>query len=87
MPVELETILLEAIAKNPDERYGTAQEMTDDLQRFVDDKPNSTSSCPRKAPLDDRLRPREHRLYRNFEGILGLRPSLPGLTTLSASVS
>jgi len=31
MPVELETIVLKAIAKNPDERYGTAQEMADDL--------------------------------------------------------
>jgi eukaryotic-like serine/threonine-protein kinase len=39
IPVELETIILKAIAKNPAERYATAQEFADDLQRFLDDKP------------------------------------------------
>jgi serine/threonine protein kinase/Flp pilus assembly protein TadD len=36
---ELETIVLKAIAKNPDERYATAQELADDLRRFLEDKP------------------------------------------------
>jgi serine/threonine protein kinase len=39
IPVELETIVLKAIAKNPIERYATAQEFADDLQRFLEDKP------------------------------------------------
>ena len=39
IPVELETIVLRAIAKNPDDRYASAGEMADDLQRFIDDKP------------------------------------------------
>jgi serine/threonine protein kinase len=39
IPVELETIVLKAIAKRPAERYATAQDMADDLQRFLDDKP------------------------------------------------
>ncbi|HYT94131.1 MAG TPA: protein kinase [Gemmataceae bacterium] len=39
IPVELETIVLKAIAKNPAERYGTAQELADDLQRFLDNRP------------------------------------------------
>jgi tetratricopeptide (TPR) repeat protein len=39
IPVEMETILLKAIAKNPDERYATAQEVADDLRRFLEDKP------------------------------------------------
>jgi serine/threonine protein kinase len=39
IPVELETIVLKAIAKSPDERYDTAQELADDLQRFLEDKP------------------------------------------------
>jgi len=39
VPVELETITLKAIAKNPAERYATAQEFADDLKRFLDDKP------------------------------------------------
>jgi serine/threonine protein kinase/tetratricopeptide (TPR) repeat protein len=39
IPVELETIVLKAVAKNPVDRYLSAQEMADDLQRFLDDKP------------------------------------------------
>jgi serine/threonine protein kinase len=39
IPVELETIVLKAIAKSPTDRYATAQDMADDLQRFLDDKP------------------------------------------------
>jgi tetratricopeptide (TPR) repeat protein len=39
IPVELETIILKALEKNPAERYGTAQELADDLRRFLDDKP------------------------------------------------
>jgi WD40 repeat protein/serine/threonine protein kinase len=36
---ELETIVLKAMAKNPEERYTTAQELADDLKRFLEDKP------------------------------------------------
>ena len=39
VPQELETIVLKAMAKNPDERYATAQELKDDLQRFLEDQP------------------------------------------------
>ncbi|MCH7685332.1 MAG: serine/threonine protein kinase [Planctomycetes bacterium] len=39
IPAEQETIVLKAIAKNRDERYATARELADDLQRFLDDKP------------------------------------------------
>jgi serine/threonine protein kinase/Flp pilus assembly protein TadD len=39
VPAELETIVLKAMAKSPDERYATAQELADDLRRFLEDKP------------------------------------------------
>jgi WD40 repeat protein len=39
VPAELETIVLKAMAKNPDERYAASQELADDLRRFLEDKP------------------------------------------------
>jgi serine/threonine protein kinase/WD40 repeat protein len=39
VPAELETIMLKAMTKNPEERYATAQELADDLRRFLEDKP------------------------------------------------
>jgi serine/threonine protein kinase len=39
LPVVLETILLEAMAREPQRRYATAQDLADDLGRFLDDRP------------------------------------------------
>jgi tetratricopeptide (TPR) repeat protein len=39
LPADLETIVLKALAKEPAERYATAQEMGDDLRRFLEDRP------------------------------------------------
>ena len=39
IPVELEIITLKALNKNPAERYATAQELADDLHRFLSDEP------------------------------------------------
>jgi len=39
VPEELETILLKATWKDPAGRYETAQEMADDLRRFLEDRP------------------------------------------------
>jgi hypothetical protein len=38
VPAELETVVLKAMAKSPDERYGSAAELADDLRRFLDDR-------------------------------------------------
>src|SRR5262249_23766862 len=39
VPADLQTIVLKAMEKEPARRYGTAQEMADDLQRFLEDRP------------------------------------------------
>jgi serine/threonine protein kinase len=39
IPVELETIVHKALAKEPEGRYATAQALADDLRRYLDDKP------------------------------------------------
>jgi hypothetical protein len=39
IPADLETIILKAMAKGVEERYATAQELAEDLRRFLEDKP------------------------------------------------
>ncbi len=39
VPRDLETIVLKAMAKDPSSRYATAQELSADLRRFMDDQP------------------------------------------------
>jgi tetratricopeptide (TPR) repeat protein len=39
IPKEVEIIVLKAMEKNPADRYATAQEMADDLRRYLEDKP------------------------------------------------
>jgi serine/threonine protein kinase/WD40 repeat protein len=39
IPAELETIVLKAMEKNPAQRYSTAQDLADDLNRYLKDEP------------------------------------------------
>jgi serine/threonine protein kinase/Tfp pilus assembly protein PilF len=39
IPVELETIVVKALEKSPADRYATAQELADDLGRYLENKP------------------------------------------------
>jgi WD40 repeat protein/serine/threonine protein kinase len=51
IPVELETVVMKAMSKNPVERYQTAAEMADDLRRFRNHEPIKG----RKATVPQRL--------------------------------
>ncbi len=57
VPAELETVTLKALAKDPAERYATAQELADDLRRWLDDRP----TLARPPSLLRRLRKWSHR--------------------------
>jgi serine/threonine protein kinase len=52
VPRELETVVLKALAKEPADRYATARDLADDLQRFLDRRP----VLARRLSLADRLR-------------------------------
>ena len=39
IPVDLETIVLKALSKDQTDRYATAGELADDLERFIEEKP------------------------------------------------
>jgi serine/threonine protein kinase len=39
IPVDLETVVLKALRKEPAERYATAEELAEDLRRFLDQRP------------------------------------------------
>lgn len=51
IPRDLETIILRGLSKNPDDRYATASELEDDLNRFLSHEP----IVARRTPLHRRM--------------------------------
>lgn len=51
LPRDLETIILKAIEKQPSQRYSSAAELAEDLQRFLSDRP----LLSRRAALSERV--------------------------------
>jgi serine/threonine protein kinase/WD40 repeat protein len=47
IPLDLQTVVLKALEKNPADRYSTAQELADDLRRWLDERP----ICARRPTL------------------------------------
>ncbi|MCC6421333.1 MAG: serine/threonine protein kinase [Gemmataceae bacterium] len=81
IPAELETVVLKALAKDPADRYATAQEMADDLHRFLEDRP----VLARRPSLLERLRKwsRRHRAV-VVSGVVLLAAAVVGLAVTTA---
>lgn len=67
IPVDLETIVLQAMAKPRDSRYLTSQALGEDLQRFLDGKP----TLARRPTIVDRTA-KWMRRHRSFVGLAAM---------------
>jgi serine/threonine protein kinase/tetratricopeptide (TPR) repeat protein len=87
VPRDLETIVLKAIAKEPGHRYATAEQMAEDLERFLADKP---VLARRSSPIEQ-----ARRWCRRNKGLaagialafLGLAAAVVGLTINNARIT
>src|SRR5262249_40916743 len=79
IPADLETIVLKAMAKRVEERYATAQELAEDLRRFLEDKP---IRARRPTPLE-----RLAKLTRRHKGVAVTAVALLLLATVGFGVS
>ena len=79
IPRDLETIVLKAIAKEPGDRYATAQAIGEDLKRFLEDRP---VLARRSTPVE-----RFWRWCRRNPGLAAANITAAALTTILAIVS
>ncbi|QDV68380.1 Serine/threonine-protein kinase PknB [Rosistilla carotiformis] len=82
--LDLETIVLKAIAKRKDDRYATAGEMAEDLRRFLEGKP-TLARRPTRVELAFRWAVRRQRFVAAVFCLLIL--SIAGLSTATLLIS
>jgi serine/threonine protein kinase len=84
IPADLETIVLKALAKSPEERYATAQGLADDLRRYLEDRPIEA----RRPTLVDKAAKwsRRHRTLVGT-GVVFLAGAVIGLSVTTALVA
>jgi eukaryotic-like serine/threonine-protein kinase len=78
IPRDLETIVLKATGKNPAERYGTAQSLAEDLERFLKHEPPSA-----KPPT---MLDRARKWGRRHRGIVRLAIGVPAVASVAIAV-
>jgi tetratricopeptide (TPR) repeat protein len=82
VPAELETIVLKAMAKEPIVRFATAQELADDLSRFLEHRPIKA----RRPTLLDRAA-KWSRRHPAVAGLLGLVAALLLVITANSMIA
>jgi tetratricopeptide (TPR) repeat protein len=83
IPVDLETIVLKAMAKEPAGRYATAQELADDLDRYRNDEPLRASRSTRRQRLGRWARRHQPLVW--SAGVSAVLLLLMAVTALAAS--
>lgn len=78
VPVDLETIALKSLAKNPTDRYATAGDLADDLRRYLADQPIHAS---RPTVLD-----RMSKWSRRHRGIVAITTIALAIVAILSSV-
>ena len=82
IPLDLETIVLKAIAKNPSDRFATADEMARELGRFVEGRP----ILSRRVSLPERVW-RWSRRNRMTAALILLAASLTSILAIGSTVA
>lgn len=84
VPVDLETICLRCLEKSPDQRYASAQDLADDLHRFLNGDPIQARSVNLVRRVTHALGQRRHE--EEFEG-WGRAVAIAGLIVLVAHLA
>lgn len=84
VPEDIEIIVLKCLAKNPDERYQTADEVANDLQAWLSDEPIKA----RRPSLQQRTRKwaRKHRVFVNTLAAASVITILAVISSLAYAV-